>query len=113
MHFVRSSTLRIKPTTKPSLDELWAKRGNFVNATTGEVGEQPAGWFPIVCGPWVNPNVGCRQARCSKCDEFVGISPNGWAKHIEKPEERPLFCPACFEILRVLVEEMELKHPGT
>lgn len=105
-----SATCRPRKTT---LAQMWEARGNFLNTVTGEIGEQPEGWFPIVCGPWANANVGARQARCSKCEDFVGISPAGWAKHQEKPDERPIFCLECLEILRALVEELELKHSGT
>lgn len=99
--------------TIPTINELWEKRGNFLNVATGEVVTEPD-WFPIVCGGWPNPNVGCRQARCSKCEDFVGISPKGWAKHMESPKERPLFCAGCFDMLRALLSQLEApEHPGT
>jgi hypothetical protein len=98
-------------TSKPTIDELWQKRGNFLDTSTGETVEQPKGWFPIVCGPWPNCNVGARQARCSKCEDFVGISPKGWAKHLENREERPIFCPECFELLRAMVDELNDRAP--
>jgi hypothetical protein len=89
----------------PTIGELWEKRGKFVDTSNGEIVAQPEGWFPIVCGLWPNANVGARQARCSKCDDFIGISPAGWAKHREMPEERPLFCAECFELLRAMLKE--------
>jgi hypothetical protein len=97
-----------------TMAEMWEKRGSFLNVSDGTVVAEPEGWFPIVCGGWPNANVGARQARCSKCDEFIGISPKGWAKHLEKPEERPLFCAGCLDILRAMLMEMEgARHPGT
>jgi hypothetical protein len=87
--------------TQPTIDQIWEKKGNFLDTSTGAVVAQPEGWFPIVAGVWPNPNVGARQVRCSCCNSFAGISPNGWSVHILRPEERPIFCPPCFEQLLV------------
>jgi hypothetical protein len=69
----------------------------------GEIVPQPEGAFPIIGGPWPG-SVGAMQARCAFCDHFVGISPKGMAMHREQPEQRPICCPGCYEILRHAAE---------
>jgi hypothetical protein len=81
-------------------------RGKFANEK-GEVIDPPAEGesFVIRAGLWPNPHLGARQARCSFCKNFVGISPEGWALHVEYPEGRPILCSPCFaEVLELLHE---------
>lgn len=91
------------------MNRLYAKRGNFVN-TTGDVVAAPEDGFPIAAGPWPNPFPGAVQMRCKCCTRLVGISPKGLAMHRERPEERPIFCPRCFEEL-VALDQMLKGRP--
>jgi hypothetical protein len=90
---------------KPTMNELWSKKGNFVNTVTGAVVAQPEEWFPICAGPWPNRNIGARQVRCTLCNCFAGLSPMGFAKHAEEPEQRPILCGGCLETLIDLTAE--------
>lgn len=92
---------------QPTINELWQKRGNFVDTSTGVVIEKPTDGFPVAAGPWPSTYVGARQVRCSVCDDFAGLSPNGVRLHKEAPEIRPIFCGSCFEILLKISRVME------
>lgn len=94
-----------------TMDEIWKKRGNIVNTETGEIVADPPAWTPILAGPWPNPNVGCRQANCSNCHRFVGMSPKGWTFHLVNPLCRPIFCEFCFRVLADLVSKMNAPAP--
>jgi hypothetical protein len=82
--------------SQPSIEEIWAKQGLFIDTDTGEAIEQPEGGFPIAAGAWPTKLIGSMQVRCSICNGFAGISQKGYALHKESPAMRPVLCPRCF-----------------
>lgn len=89
--------MQSRQTMKELVEKLWGNgnAGNFVNTETAKVVPMPQYGFPIFAGPWPNPNVGCRQVRCSSCAGLAGLSSKGWELHQADPENRPIFCPMC------------------
>lgn len=96
--------------SRPTLEQLYEKRGNVVNTETGEIISEAPPWTPILAGQWPNRHVGARQAQCSNCHRFVGMSPKGWSFHLVDPPCRPIFCEFCFRVLADLVSKMN--EPG-
>ena len=73
--------------------------GKFVNSDCEAIGKQEPGAdeaFPILCGPWPNPNAGAVRRLCSVCGKSVGLSPRGLAYHDALPDLRPMLCEGCY-----------------
>lgn len=87
---------------KPTIQEIWRMKGMFVNTDNGTAIPQPEEGFPIVAGDWPCRFVDAVRVPCSVCERPCGISPNGFRIHQEKPEQRPIWCPLCFELLLVI-----------
>jgi hypothetical protein len=92
---------------KPTMDELWEKKGNFVDTENGAVIPQPEDGFPIIAGNWPSRFVGARQARCSICSGFCAMSSNGIKLHNECPDLRPIWCPECAEFMLAITRAAE------
>jgi hypothetical protein len=91
--------------------EVIAKRGGFLGGDDPKREPKPDEVFPILCGPWPNPNVGAIQGRCAGCNTFVGVSPRGMAFHRANPL-RPLCCKKCLDILMLMLQK-EMPHDAT
>lgn len=95
------------------LEDLNRYIGKMVAVEGDTITELPAApadaAFPIVCSKWEQSKRerGARQARCTSCKEFIGVSPNGWAIHLVNPVLRPLFCNSCGRALMELLAEQE------
>jgi hypothetical protein len=93
---------------KPLTDaEVIANRGGFMGGDDPKREPEPDEIFPILCGPWPNPNIGCIQARCSFCDDFVGVSPRGMKYH-RANSMRVLCCKRCMDIVMLMLPEKPL-----
>jgi hypothetical protein len=77
------------------------EKGNVIDEEPG-----PDESFPIKCGSWPNEHPDCLKRICNACGEWVGISPKGWAYHEVNPNVRPLFCEGCFDLLVIMLQEM-------
>lgn len=97
---------------KPTVDQLYDKRGHFVNTETGEAMDPPEGWAPILAGPWPNRNPGALRAPCWCCFRPVGMSPKGWLLHQADPEMHPIFCEACMKTLIDVFQQLEEEAPS-
>jgi hypothetical protein len=75
-------------------------RGNEI-----EVPDDPEEPFPIICGPWPNPNAEAIHILCVSCGADVGISPKGLSYHRENPALRPTLCRRCMYMLTALIVE--------
>jgi hypothetical protein len=92
--------------------EIEGLRGRYLDSDNAVITEDPPddAAFPICAGPWPNPHVGARQARCVICNGFVGISPRGWALHRVWPAGRPVLCAECCVPLVALLDEETSAH---
>lgn len=93
---------------RATLDAIWANKGNFVNVGTGEIA-QPETSYLILAGYWPSRHVGAKQVCCSLCRGFAGLSPEGCRLHEERPKERPIFCPECFEKMHAVSDDEVLR----
>lgn len=93
---------------KLTREQLWQKRGHFLNDGGEFVQGDPPDEivFFIMGGPWPNRNIGARQTRCRCCNVFLGISPKGWELHRRNPK-RDILCCDCFVMIDEMMDEVK------